>query len=104
MDTSVTASLLILVLNGVEGIVAVWLYAVIRPRYGPGPKTALLAGFTVWLVGWLIPTLSAIPLNLFPLWVLLVVPGAWLNLPWARCWVRGSIKKPTRRSRQTHFP
>jgi len=78
LDTSVTASVLILVLNAVEGIVAVWLYAAIRPRYGPGPKTALLAGLTVWLVGWLIPTLSAIPLNLFPLWVLLVVPGAGL--------------------------
>jgi len=78
LDTSVTASVLILVLNAVEGIVAVWLYAAIRPRYGPGPKTALLAGLTVWLVGWLIPTLSAIPLNLFPLWALLVVPGAGL--------------------------
>ena len=77
LDTSVTASVLILV-NGVERIIAVWLYAAIRPRYGPGPKTALLAGLTVWLVGWLIPTLSAIPLNLFPLWVLFVVPGAGL--------------------------
>jgi len=78
LDTSVTASVLILVLNAVEGIVAVWLYAAIRPQYGPGPKTALLAGLPVWLVGWLIPTLSAIPLNLFPLWVLLVIPGAGL--------------------------
>jgi len=26
------------------GIVGVWLYAGIRPRYGAGPKTALLAG------------------------------------------------------------
>jgi len=78
LDTSATASLLIIVLNGIEGIVAAWLYAAMRPRYGPGPKTALLAGLTVWLVGWLIPTLSAIPLNLFPLWVFFVVPGAGL--------------------------
>src|SRR2546428_9096401 len=26
------------------GIVLVWLYASIRPRYGPGPKTAVIAG------------------------------------------------------------
>lgn len=78
LDTSVTSSILILVLNAVEGIVAVWLYAAIRPRYGPGPRTALLAGLTVWLVGWLMPTLTAIPLNLFPLWVFLLVPGAGL--------------------------
>ncbi len=78
LDTSVPASALIIVLNALDGFVAVWLYAAIRPRYGPGPKTALLAGLTVWLVGWLVPTLSAIPLDLFPLWVVLVVPGAGL--------------------------
>src|SRR5438094_9816919 len=36
------------------GIVLVWLYASIRPRYGPGPKTAVIAG----LAGWLIPRLA----------------------------------------------
>ena len=30
------------------GIIAVWLYAAIRPRFGAGPKTALIAGFAVW--------------------------------------------------------
>lgn len=33
------------------GIVAVWLYAAIRPRFGPGPKTAAIAGFAFWLMG-----------------------------------------------------
>jgi hypothetical protein len=32
------------------GIVLVWLYASIRPRYGPGPKTAVIAGLTIWLI------------------------------------------------------
>jgi hypothetical protein len=32
------------------GIVLVWLYASIRPRYGPGPKTALIAGLALWLI------------------------------------------------------
>ena len=32
------------------GIVLLWLYASIRPRYGPGPKTAVIAGLTVWLI------------------------------------------------------
>lgn len=27
-----------------------WLYAAIRPRYGPGPKTALVAGFAWWVI------------------------------------------------------
>lgn len=35
----------------VLGIAALWLYAAIRPRFGPGPRTAALAGFAVWLLG-----------------------------------------------------
>ena len=31
------------------GILVVWWYAAIRPRFGPGPKTAALAGFAFWL-------------------------------------------------------
>lgn len=32
------------------GIISVWLYAMIRPRFGAGPRAALFAGFTVWLL------------------------------------------------------
>lgn len=32
------------------GIGAVWLYAAIRPRFGPGVKTALCAGLAVWVL------------------------------------------------------
>src|SRR5262245_38070910 len=32
------------------GIGLVWLYAAIRPRYGAGVKTALIAGIVVWLM------------------------------------------------------
>jgi len=31
------------------GILAVWWYAAIRSRFGPGWKTAIIAGFAVWL-------------------------------------------------------
>jgi hypothetical protein len=34
----------------VLGIVAVWLYAAMRPRFGPGPKTAFITGLVLWLV------------------------------------------------------
>lgn len=30
------------------GIVSVWMYAAIRPRFGAGAKTALIAGIAVW--------------------------------------------------------
>jgi len=45
-----------LVLTLLAGIFALWLYAAIRPRYGPGPKTAACAGAAVWVIGVLLPT------------------------------------------------
>jgi len=32
------------------GIATVWFYAAIRPRYGAGPKTAVIAALGVWLL------------------------------------------------------
>lgn len=73
------------------GIVAVWIYAAIRPRMGPGPKTAICAGLVVWALAYLYPTLSMVTMDLFPtslalvalVWGLFEAPlatvaGAWL--------------------------
>lgn len=32
------------------GLMAVWLYAAIRPRFGPGPRTAATAALFIWLM------------------------------------------------------
>ena len=40
------------VLGFVLGLALVWLYAAIRPRFGPGPKTAAIAGVSVWLLAY----------------------------------------------------
>lgn len=34
----------------VLGIASVWLYAAIRPRYGAGVRTAVIAGLAVWVM------------------------------------------------------
>ena len=73
------------------GITAVWLYAAVRPRYGAGPRTAVCAGLFVWTLAYAWPSLSGMPMEVFPnrlflismLWGLLEVPlatvaGAWL--------------------------
>ena len=39
------------VVDFLTGIALVWLYAAIRPRFGPGPRTALVAAFVTWLAG-----------------------------------------------------
>lgn len=37
----------------VVGIMLVWLYAAMRPRFGPGPKTAMISAAVVWIFGFL---------------------------------------------------
>jgi len=39
------------IVDFLTGIALVWLYAAIRPRFGPGPRTALVAAFAIWFVG-----------------------------------------------------
>jgi len=42
----------------VAGIALIWIYAAIRPRFGAGPATAVLAGIAVFIIGSLIPNLG----------------------------------------------
>jgi hypothetical protein len=37
-------------LDLLEGVSILWLYAAIRPRYGAGPKTAVLAACAWWFI------------------------------------------------------
>jgi len=82
-----TATLLTLVL----GIVIVWLYAAIRPRLGPGPKTAICAGLLMWfgvylysgVINGMILQMPAKLLMIAIVWgaveyVLAAIAGAWL--------------------------
>ena len=39
-----------IVLDIVLGIALVWTYAAIRPRFGPGPRTAMYAGLLFWVL------------------------------------------------------
>ena len=73
------------------GILNVFLYAAIRPRFGAGVKTAVIAGLIVWALSFLYVSLFNMWLGLFPLgptmlgvgWelveaVLASVAGAWV--------------------------
>ena len=35
----------------IVGILIVWIYAAIRPRFGPGAGTAIKAGLVIWICG-----------------------------------------------------
>ena len=53
-------------LDFVAGVFLVWLYAAIRPRFGPGPGTAVKAGLAVWFVAGLLHMLFEYPMALMP--------------------------------------
>jgi hypothetical protein len=48
------------------GILAVWLYAAIRPRYGEGPKTAMYAGLAIWALTYVMPNALMSLLRIYP--------------------------------------
>lgn len=54
------------------GLVAVWMYAAIRPRFGPGPKTAFNAAVAVWIPGYVLALIPPALGELFPLRLLLI--------------------------------
>ena len=55
------------------GILAIWLYAAIRPRFGAGPKTAMCAGVIVWMLACAMANAMMAFLHIYPLWILLTV-------------------------------
>ena len=48
------------------GIATVWLYAAVRPRLGPGVKTAVITGVVVWLLAYLYSGLGMMFMGFFP--------------------------------------
>ena len=55
--TSPTFLAFVLALSFVSGVIAIWLYAAIRPRYGPGPRTAAIAAIAAWTLAQCLPLL-----------------------------------------------
>ena len=57
------------------GFLTVWLYAAIRPRLGPGPRTAMIAGLVVWATTYLYSSIAfgVLGINSIGLVVLVIV-------------------------------
>lgn len=78
-------------LTFVLGIVMVWLYALIRPRLGPGVKTAIIAALVMWFAvyiycGIIYGILLVQPMNVIAIaavfglveYILGAIAGAWV--------------------------
>ena len=64
--------LLFIVLDFLYGVTLVYLYAAIRPRYGPGPKTAIWAGLIMWVIAVWLRELGEFPFGIVPVRLYLV--------------------------------
>jgi hypothetical protein len=54
------------------GVLMVWLYAAIRPRYGPGPKTAVCAALVVWFLAYFSSSTGMAAMGLMPAGLMLI--------------------------------
>jgi hypothetical protein len=54
-DFSSTTLIWFNVIGLAVGIVSIWIYVAIRPRFGPGIKTAIYAGVVTWILATLLP-------------------------------------------------
>lgn len=58
------------------GLITVWLYAAVRPRFGTGAKTAIIAGLAVWLLVYFYSAVAGSTMGLFPAKIYLI-GGVW---------------------------
>jgi hypothetical protein len=49
------------------GLIAIWMYAAVRPRFGAGPKTAIIVGLVLWILYWPLVTIQHTALGTVPL-------------------------------------
>ena len=72
MDTGAATMAIFIAWGFLVGILAVWLYAGVRPRFGAGPRTAIRAGLMMWLLVYVQATISMAPMGLFPARLILI--------------------------------
>ncbi|MBI3872078.1 MAG: hypothetical protein HY304_03260 [candidate division Zixibacteria bacterium] len=85
------SAIAVLVIDGfISGLLAIWLYAAVRPRLGSGPKTAVLVGLIVWIFSCFMALMPPFLTGILPgqivatmvIWDLIEIPlgvviGAW---------------------------
>jgi hypothetical protein len=62
-----------ILLDVVAGIFLIWLYAAIRPRFGAGVRTAVIAGLAGWFSAGLLCNLIQLPNGIMPLGLTIII-------------------------------
>jgi hypothetical protein len=60
------------------GLVAIWTYAAIRPRFGAGPKTAVYAALLTWVTAYVLVDISPTIMGIFPMSIACMLIGVGL--------------------------
>jgi hypothetical protein len=66
MDISPALFLITVLVSLVSGLVLVFFYAAARPRFGPGPRTAVIVAVALWLGGYFLSLIGYSMIGLYP--------------------------------------
>jgi heme/copper-type cytochrome/quinol oxidase subunit 2 len=66
MDMSAGMMIMTVVVSLLVGLTLVFFYAGVRPRFGPGPKTAAVVAAALWLGGHLVALIGYQMVDLYP--------------------------------------
>jgi len=75
MEMTAVGWVLALLVSLIGGMVLIFFYAAARPRFGPGPQTAILVAIAMWFGGYLLSLVGYHMIGLYPL-SMLVMWGA----------------------------
>lgn len=75
MEMSVGTWAITVLVSLISGGTLVFFYAAARPRFGPGPRTAILVGAVVWLGGYFLSVLGYLMIGLYPTSMLVLWGG-----------------------------
>jgi hypothetical protein len=75
MEMTAGSWIMTILMSLLTGLVVVFFYAAARPRFGPGPKTAVTVAVVLFLGGMLIQLLGYGMMGLFPTRLLLIWGG-----------------------------
>lgn len=66
MEVSPALLALSVLLSLISGLLLVFFYAAVRPRFGPGPGTAILVAAALWLGGYFLSLVGYSMIGLYP--------------------------------------
>jgi hypothetical protein len=66
MEMSGSAMAVNVLVSLISGLVLIFFYAAVRPRFGPGPKTAILVAVVLWFGGYFLSLVGYQVVGIYP--------------------------------------